>query len=262
MLDLDDSSLLLFHRILLFGTAVLAGGLNAVAGGGSFISFPMLIFTGVAPISANATNSMAMWVAGVASVGAYRQDLDVDRRLLIVLSIASLIGGAIGSIALLYTSSDVFKKLIPYLLLFATSIFILGEPIKIWVQTLTQKYSSNRLSIASLVALQLIISIYGGFFGAGAGILMLAALTISGIKNIQTMNALKALLGTCLNGIAIIVFMFAGAISWPQAILMSVGGALGSYVVARLARKVRSQLIRQFISIIAVIMTGYFFIRG
>ncbi|MFM2304807.1 MAG: hypothetical protein RLZZ135_2219 [Cyanobacteriota bacterium] len=253
-------SLTWLNSILLFGTAFLAGGLNAVAGGGSFITFPTLIFTGIAPITANATNNTAMWVAGLASVGAYHQDLQTERRLMAILSIPSLIGGVIGSIALLYTRPDVFKQLIPYLLLVATTIFVFGESFKRWLQSVSQKSLSAPGSMLKLVLVQLIISIYGGFFGAGIGILMLATLTFSGIKNIHVMNALKVVLATFVNGVAIIPFIFAGAIVWPQALLMSVGGSLGSYIIARFARKLRPEIVRRFVLIVAISMTVYFFI--
>jgi uncharacterized protein len=260
MPELASPSLNLFNAILLFSTAVLAGGLNSVAGGGSFITFPTLIFTGVAPIAANATNNTAMWAAALASIGAYRQDLQVERRLLMILSVTSLIGGTLGSIALLYTSSDIFNRLIPYLLLLATLVFIFGDRLKTWSQTLTNK-PSEQPSLAKLVVLQLAIAIYGGFFGAGIGILMLATMTLSGIRNIHAMNALKAVLGSCINGVAIVPFVIAGAIAWQQAIIMAVGGAIGSYVAARFARKIRSQIVRRFVAIVAIGMTIYFFVR-
>ncbi len=247
------------HSFLLFTTSFIAGGLNAVAGGGSFITFPALIFIGVSPITANATNTTAMWVASFASVGAYRRDFEVERRTLIILSIASIVGGGLGSIALLYISPDVFQKLIPYLLLLATGVFIFGEPLKQWLQSLAKTAEFNPLY---LVIAQLVISIYGGFFGAGAGILMLAALTFFGFKDMHSMNALKAFLGTCLNGIAVILFIFAGLITWPQAILMSVGGSLGGYVIAHFARRIPPQMIHRLVSIVAVSMTTYFFIKG
>ncbi len=249
------------YNLLLFATAVVAGGLNAVAGGGSFITFPALIFTGISPIAANATNNTAMWMAGLASIGAYRRDLDVNRRLLIILSIVSLLGGILGSIALLYTSSDVFKKLIPYLLLFATCVFIFGESLKKWLQSL-RHHSADPLPLIYLIIPQLIISIYGGFFGAGNGILILAALTFFNLKNINAMNALKVLLVACTNGVAIVPFLFAGVIAWQQAILMGLGGILGSYVSARFARRISPQLMRRFISVVAIGMTAYFFIHG
>jgi uncharacterized protein len=250
------------NGLLLFGTAFIAGGLNAVAGGGSFISFPTLIFTGVSPIVANATNTTAMWAGSLSSVGAYRRDFEIERRVLVILTIASAIGGSIGSISLLYTSADVFRKLVPYLLLLETCVFIFGESCKQWVQSLDRTNSANSPRLVYLVIAQLIISVYGGFFGSGAGILMLATLTFFNFKNIHTMNALKAWLGTCMNGIAIVTFLFAGIIAWQQAILMAVGGALGGYVIAKFARQIPSIIIRRFVSIVAISMTTYFFIHG
>ena len=258
------------NGLLLFATAFIAGGLNAVAGGGSFISFPTLIFTGVSPIAANATNTTALWVAGLASVRAYRRDLNVERKTMLILSIVSLFGGLLGAILLLYTSGDIFKKLIPYLLLLATCVFILGESFKKWLQSFVGVASplEDRSNLArsprliNLVIAQFIISIYGGFFGSGAGILMLATLTFFNLKSIHAMNAMKAWLGACMNGIAIVPFLFAGIIAWQQAIIMAVGGALGGYFIANFARQIPSVIVRRFVSIVAISMTTYFFIRG
>ncbi|WP_375514590.1 sulfite exporter TauE/SafE family protein [uncultured Nostoc sp.] len=207
-------SLTLFHSLLLFSTAFVAGGLNAVAGGGSFITFPTLIFTGVPPIAANATNNTAIWVAALASAGAYRQDLNIKRRDFSLLCGVSLVGGIIGLVALLYTSPDVFKKLIPYLLLLATVVFTFSEPFKKWLQRQNQNTSPESVPLFNLLLAQLAIAIYGGFFGAGLGILMLATLTFLGIKSIHTMNAFKTFLGSCINGIAIVPFIFALALTW------------------------------------------------
>jgi uncharacterized protein len=261
-MSIDPPSLTYLNGFLLFVTAFIAGGLNAVAGGGSFISFPTLIFTGVSPIVANATNNTALWVASLASAGAYRQDLDVDRRTILILSIVSLVGGLLGSILLLYTSADIFKKLIPYLLLLATVVFIFGESFKQWLQSLDRTDTPKSLPLVYLVIAQLIVSIYGGFFGAGIGILMLASLTFFNIRNIHAMNALKTWLGTCINGIAIVPFLFAGIIAWQQTIIMAIGGALGGYFIANFARQIPSIIIRRFVSIVAISMTTYFFIRG
>ncbi len=250
------------NGFLLFATAFIAGGLNAVAGGGSFISFPTLIFTGVPPIVANATNNTALWVASLASAGAYRQDLDVDRRTMLILSTVSLVGGLLGSILLLYTSADVFKKLIPYLLLLATCVFIGGESFKKWLRSLNPEDTPKSIPLVYLAIVQLVVAIYGGFFGAGIGILMLASLTFFNIRNIHAMNALKTWLGTCINGIAIVPFLFAGIIAWQQTIIMAIGGALGGYIIANFARQIPSVIIRKFVSIVAISMTTYFFIRG
>ena len=210
--------------LLLFGTAFLAGGLNSVAGGGSFITFPTLIFTGINPVVANATNNTAIWVAALSSAGAYRKDLGVPRKQLFLLCGVSLIGGIIGSIALLYTSADVFKKLIPYLLLFATVIFTFGSWFKAQFQR--QKPSPESPPLVNLMLAQLAIAIYGGFFGAGLGILMLATLGFLGIKSIHSMNAFKTFLGSCINGIAIVPFLFAGVIAWHQ-VIGQLGDRLG-----------------------------------
>jgi uncharacterized protein len=261
-LHLAEPSLTITNSLLLFGTSFLAGGMNAVAGGGSFMTFPALIFTGVSPIAANATNNAAMWVAGLASAGAYRQDLDVDRRLLLLMSGVSLVGGTIGSIALLYTEPNFFRKLIPYLLLAATTLFLLGEPLKHKLQSLSPASAQKNSAWGGLVLLQLGIAIYGGFFGAGIGILMLATLTFSGIKNIHGINALKTLLTALINGVATVPFVLAGVIVWPQALVMSLGGSLGSYVIARLVRQVPPAIVRGFISIVAIGMTTYFFVHG
>ncbi len=255
-------SLTYFNSLLLFTTAFVAGGLNAVAGGGSFVTFPMLIFTGLSPIAANATNNTALWVASLASARAYRRDLDIERPTMLILSITSLLGGLLGSIALLYTTPDIFKNLIPYLLLFATCVFIFGESCKKWLQSLILGSSPKPIPLVYLVIAQLFISIYGGFFGAGIGILMLSTLTFFNLKNIHAMNAVKTFLGTFINGIAIVPFLFAGIIAWHQAILMAVGGSLGGYVIASSARKVSPQIIRRFVSIVAISMTVYFFVRG
>lgn len=255
-------SLTLLHSLLLFSTAFLAGGLNAVAGGGSFITFPTLIFTGIPPVIANATNNTAMWVAALASAGAYRKDLGIKRQVFLLLCGISLIGGVIGSVALLYTSPDVFRKLIPYLFLLATLAFTFGDALKRWLQLHTQKATSESVPLFNLVLAQLAIAIYGGFFGAGLGILMLVTLSFLGIKSIHTINAFKSFLGSCINGIAIIPFIFAGVIAWDQAILMAVGGSLGGYLTAHYARKLEPQLIRRFVIVIAFSMTIYFFIRG
>ncbi len=259
---IDSYPLTFIHSLLLFSTAFIAGGLNAVAGGGSFITFPALIFTGVPPITANATNNTAIWVAALASAGAYRKDLGIKRQVFLVLCGISLLGGMIGSLALLYTSADVFKKLIPYLLLLATLLFTFGDALRGWLQLQSHKSTPKSIPIFNLALAQLAIAIYGGFFGAGLGILMLATLSFLGIKSIHTMNAFKTFLGSCINGIAIIPFIFAGVIAWQQAILMAVGGSLGGYLSAHYARRVQPQLIRKFVIFVAFGMTIYFFLHG
>lgn len=248
--------------LLLFGTAFIAGGLNSVAGGGSFITFPTLIFTGINPIVANATNNTALWVAALASAGAYRKDLGIPKKQFVLLCGVSLLGGVIGSIALLYTSADMFKELIPYLLLSATIVFTFGDAFKKWLQRQSQKTTSDSPPLLNLMVAQFLISIYGGFFGAGLGILMLATLAFLGIKSIHSINAFKAFLGSCITGIATVPFLLAGVIAWQQMIVMAIGGSLGGYLCAHYARKLKPQWIRSFVIFVAFSMTTYFFVHG
>lgn len=255
-------NLTLLNSFFLFIAAFIAGGLNAVAGGGSFITFPTLIFTGIPPIAANATNNTALWIATIASVGGYRHNLNIPKKQLLLLCITSLIGGIIGSVILLYTSANFFKKLIPYLLLSATLLFTFSEPLKKWLQNKSLKTNLDEPPLLMVIISQLAISIYGGFFGAGVGILMLASLSFLGIKNIHTMNGFKSFLGGCINGIAIIPFMFAGVIVWPQTLLMAIGSSLGAYLSASYSTKLEPGLVKRFVIFVGFAMTTYFFIRG
>src|SRR5215471_6049481 len=205
---------------LLFIAAILGGTLNSVAGGGSFIVFPALIFTGVPPINANATNTVALWPGSVASTSAYRKELATqNRKLLLVLSAASLVGGVFGAILLLRTPPMTFVHLIPYLLLLATLLFTFSGPITTWLRKFTKpKDEPNEtlspLALSGLALSQLIIAIYGGYFGGGIGILMLATLGMMGMDNIHEMNAMKTLLQASINGVAVITFIIAGAVVW------------------------------------------------
>ena len=181
---------------ILFVAAILGGTLNSVAGGGSFITLPSLIFTGVLPINANATSTVALWPGSVASIWAYRKELAKQRRSIVfLLGGTSLIGGVLGAELLLSTSQSTFVKLLPYLLLLATVLFAFSGPITAKLRS--KAIQKNRLSWPTLIGiafLQLIIAIYGGYFGGGIGILMLATLGLMGMENIHEMNSMKTLL--------------------------------------------------------------------
>jgi uncharacterized membrane protein YfcA len=259
---INPPPLTLVNTLLLFSSSFIAGGINTVAGGGSFITFPMLIFTGMSPIAANATNNTGIWVGNIASIGPYFKDLNIQKRTMLLLCITSLIGGLLGSIALLYTSADVFKKLIPYLLLFATLVFTFGESLKKLFQKQIEKLSPKPPTLLNMIIFQLIIAIYGGFFGAGTGILILATLSFLELKSIHQIIAFKVFLSSCMNGIAIVPFFFAGLIVWHQASLIAVGASLGSYFTSHYARKLDSKLVRKIVIVTAFSMTGYFFIHG
>lgn len=247
---------------ILFLAAMLGGTLNSVAGGGSFISFPALIFTGVLPIQANATSTVALWPGAVASVGAYRGVLVMARRRLLVLGGVSVVGGVLGAILLLRTPQSTFVRLLPYLLLLATLLFTFGGTIAARLRDLVGKVASPPwLATLGTVCLQGTIAIYGGYFGGGIGILMLALLAIMGMENIHTMNAIKALLASCINGVAVLTFVIARAVEWPQAVVMVLGAVVGGYGGAYVARRLDPRLVRRFVILVGFTMTLYFFLR-
>lgn len=252
----------LLQGILLFFAAVVAGIMNSVAGGGSFIAFPALIFTGVPPIPANATNTVALWPGSVASVGAYRQRLPRTARLMAPLITISVIGGVLGAVLLLHTPQATFMHLVSYLFGIATLLFAFGK-------RLTQKLAGvvKRAGppswplIAGLTLVQLVIAIYGGFFGGGIGILMLAMLEMTHMEDIHAMNGLKALLGSSINGAAVVTFIIARQVMWPQAIVMVVGAIVGGYGGAHYAQKLDPRWTRAAVICVGAGMTIYFLWR-
>lgn len=248
--------------LLLFIVASVAGALNSVAGGGSFLTFPALIFAGVPPVIANATNSVAVWPGGVAGAFAYRTELHEMRRELVALSAASFIGGLLGALLLLRTSDAAFMGLVPWLLLAATSLFSFGGIVTRHVRQLAAGApASPRSQLVSLVAVQFVIGIYGGYFGGGMGIMMLASLAVMGMTRIHAMNALKTVLTTVINGIAIVAFIAAGKIAWGYALLMAVGATGGGYFGAFAARMSDPKWMRRFIMLVAWAMTAWFFAK-
>jgi uncharacterized protein len=254
----------LTQQILLFFVAMLAGTLNAVAGGGSFFTVPMLIFTGMQPVQANTTSTVALWPGSVASIGAYRHELlQVRRGLMFLLVGTSLIGSILGAILLLHTPQAIFVRLLPYLLLIATLLFGLSGSItkRLHARNLAAVEHLSLVTIIGISIAQFIIAIYGGYFGGGIGILMLATLALMGMENMHQMNALKVLLASCINAVATITFIIAHAVIWPQAILMLVGAVSGGYGGAYFARKINQKWIRYFVMVVGLIMTIYFFLR-
>jgi len=241
--------------VLLFFAAVAGGAINSVAGGGSFVAFPALLFAGVPPVPANATNTIALWPGSLASVLAYRRELGDVKRELLPLAVAALLGGLAGSLLLLRTSESTFVLLIPWLLLFATVLFTFGGAV---ARKLTH---GARAPLAVAVVAQLAISVYGGYFGGGMGIMMLAVLTLLGMTHIHRMNALKNVLGALINGVAVVAFVIAGAVRWAPGVVMIAGGITGGYAGAAIARRVSPRYVRWMVMAIAWGMTTYFFVK-
>ena len=250
----------MIENILLFLAAVLAGALNSVAGGGSFFTFPALVLIGMPPVNANATNTVVLWPGSLASVGAYRKELATEKHRLLVYGGVSLLGGVLGAMLLLRTEQSTFQKLIPYLLLVATLLFTFGGTVAARITSrfqITHNLSSQ--AKIGILFLQLLIAIYGGYFGGGIGILMLALLAMMGMENIHAMNALKTVLATCINGMAVIVFIAAGAVIWSKALFMISGAILGGYGGAYYAQKINPIWVRRFVTLTGSLLTIYFF---
>lgn len=240
---------------MILGAAALAGGaINSVAGGGSFLTFPALVLTGVPAIPANATNNTAMWLGVVASARGYREEVRGFRHMLLAACIVSALGALLGAILLLRTPPAIFERMIPWLLLFATVVFAISP----W---LTKKHRAARPHSPWQLAAQFAVAVYGGYFGAGIGILMLAILSFSGLPNLNVMNGLKTVLSVVINGVALVPFIIAGIIVWQLALLMAIFTMLGGYFGARFFRRVPSQATRIVVLCIGAAMTAYFFIR-
>ncbi|EWY38973.1 membrane protein [Skermanella stibiiresistens SB22] len=241
---------------LLVVAAFAAGVVNAIAGGGAFITFPALIFAGVPPVLANASSTVALFPGQATSALAYRRDiLGITQFSLPAFIGLSLVGGLVGALLLLYTPNAVFADLVPWLMLFATVVFALGN--------FAPKTVSARMKLsgAAVLVVQFIISIYGGYFGGGIGFLMLAALTLFGMSDIHAMNGLKILLATLMNGAAVAAFIVAGAVHWPVTLPMALASVAGGYAGARGARLIDQKLLKLAVVVIASAMTVYFFWR-
>lgn len=272
---------------LLFVIAFVGGALNAVAGGGSFLTLPTLLYAGIPPVAANATSTFAMWPASVASAVAYRREILRARQWMLALGSVSLIGGLLGGLLLVRTSNESFIRLLPWLMLVAAATFSWGSRLTIWARSRRQRAAAsvgadgqwsiagpgNQASLSGpataaaaraplwTLLIQLVISTYGGYFGGGMGIMMLAALSIAGMQDMHEMNGLKTILAIAINGVALAAFVVSGAIAWVPGLVMAGGGIAGGYAGAALARRVPGVAVRAVVIVVAWGMTAYFFLR-
>lgn len=237
----------------LFVAGALGGALNSVAGGGSFLLFPALLVAGLPPVVANATTTVALWPAGISSAAAYRRELPRDRRELAVLGAASLVGGLAGAKLLLVTSDAAFVKLLPLLMLVASVVFTFGP-------RLTRR-NAGHMPLAFAAVLQLVIATYGGYFGGGMGILMLATFTLMGMRDMHVMNALKVVLGVLINGVAVVAFVIDGKVAAWGAVPAAVGAVAGGFAGAALARRVDGKKVRVFVLVFAWTLTVWFAVK-
>jgi uncharacterized membrane protein YfcA len=254
----------LHEIILLFFAAAIAGTLNAVAGGGSFISFPVLLFTGVPAVQANATNTVALWPGLAASTVAYLKRLNAPLRLLIPLLVTSVAGGWAGAVLLLKTPQHTFLHLVPWLLLGGTLLFAFGNTLRALAGRSAViddlgHLSWQAITVTSIV--ELLVAVYGGYFGAGIGFVTLAMLAALGMRDIHAMGAIRTLLAVAINAAAVVTFILARAVLWPQCLAMICGALVGGWFGAHFAQKADPRKIRYLIIATGLGMSAYFFVK-
>ncbi|HVW34132.1 MAG TPA: sulfite exporter TauE/SafE family protein [Acidimicrobiia bacterium] len=239
------------HGVVLLA-AVAGGFVNAIAGGGSLLTFPTLVWVGVAPVSASATNTVGLWPGSFGGVVGFRRHLPA-REVIVLLGVPSLIGGSVGAVLLLHTPQHIFEALAPGLVLGATVLLGLQEPLSKRLSRGSLVGERSARFTAAAVLFQLVVGIYGGFFGAGIGIMMLAALAILGLTDIHQMNGLKNLLAIAINGVAAAYFATQGAVLWTDAALMAAGSIGGGFGGAALAQRLGRRAVRQAVIAIGVL---------
>ena len=252
----------MLQAAIVFFAGIIAGAINSIAGGGTLISFPALLWIGRDPIVANATNTVAIWPGSLAGAYGFRRELSTVRRWLLLLIVPSLAGGAAGSWLLLRTPSSTFERLVPFLILGATLLLAAQEMITRRLGTLGRAHERPSPGwIAFVFVFQLLVGLYGGYFGAGMGILMLAALGLIGLTDLHQMNGLKNVLAICINGIAAIYFALSDKVVWGDVLVMMAGTIIGGYAGARVARYFGRKFVRAFVVAIGVVMTIALFLR-
>lgn len=250
-----------FHLVVAFAAAFLAGAINSVAGGGTLISFPALIWLGLPSVIANATSTVAIWPGSLGSIWGFRRELGRTDKRMRLLIIPGMLGGATGAILLRMTPPGVFDHLVPFLILFATLLFsIQGTVQKRLGTSMPGARRSGRWLIAAML-IQLCAGIYGGYFGAGLSILMLSILGVLGMTDILEMSALTSLFSLCINGVASILFIASKLVYWPYLAVMAVGAVIGGYGAAGVARKVGKKIVRRFVITVGFTIAIAMFLR-
>jgi uncharacterized protein len=254
------------QAICLLFAAGIAGVLNALAGGGSFISFPMLLFLRIPAVEANATNTVALWPGLAASTIAYLKRLNAPLRVLAPLLVTSVVGGWVGALLLLKTPQHTFLHLVPWLLLGGTLLFAFGNSLRsIFGRTAVtdrdadlRNTSWQAITVGSIA--ELLVAVYGGYFGAGIGFMTLGMLAMLGMRDIHAMGAIRTLLAAAINAAAVVTFIAAHAVLWPQCLVMIAGSLAGGWFGAHYAQKADPKKVRRLVIGIGVVMTAYFFI--
>ncbi len=245
----------------LLGAGFLAGVVNSIAGGGTLITFPTLLFVGLQSITANATSTVALLPGTLSSFIGYRNNIPSVHRWIFLFSPVSLIGGLIGGVLLTLTPESLFDWLVPFLILFATLLFMAQNAVNRLVgrSEITHGKEPSRTWLIGAVVFQFCVGIYGGYFGAGIGILMLASLGLLGFGNVHQMNTVKVVLGFLINIIAAVYFVISGLIHWPSALVMALASMAGGYSGAHFAQRVPQTWVRHMITAVGLIISTVMF---
>jgi uncharacterized membrane protein YfcA len=251
--------------LLVFLAALIGGAVNSIAGGGTLITFPAIVWLGVPPISANATSTVALWPGSFGSMWAYRDELRGARTWLTWFTVPSIAGSVVGAQLLLHTAPDRFDAIVPFLVLGATLLFLLQRPLSRRLVRRTPEEQDGRPVLPRpswwLIAGQFAVAVYGGYFGAGIGILMLSALSILGLKDIHEMNSLKVVFGGAINGIAALYFVWAHMVYWPDVLVMVAGALLGGWGGAGTARKLGRRTVRGIVVGVGLTIALWLFVK-
>jgi uncharacterized protein len=249
-----------WHYLWLVVASLIAGAMNAMAGGGSFVSFPAMLAMGVAPIQANATNTVALWPGQLTSVAALRGDL--RRDLLPTVCVASILGGVSGAVVLLNTRQITFLHMVPWLLLVASLLFGISGPVSRWIKTRSAvPHLEKKPKIGTLFFVLLPVCFYIGYFGAGAGFLIMSALALFGVEEMNQLNSLKVLAACLSNFCAVVTFVFSGAVIWHYCLISMVFAGVAGYIGAQYARRMNADVLRMIVVLTGVTMAAYFFWR-
>ena len=245
----------LLHVTAMLAAAFFAGMVNSIAGGGTLLTFPLLIWLGLDPKVANATSTVALWPGLFGGLFGYRREMDDSAQILMRLGVTSIVGGGLGAWLLILTPSLTFARLVPFLILFATLLFMLQGPVNRWLRVPSPSAESSAAWWTIAIVVQFFSAMYGGYFGAGNGIWMLAAMGLLGLHDIHRANGIKNFLGICINCVAVIAFSISHLVSWPRALLMAGAALAGGYVGSRTAQRVGRVFIRRAIVVIGFAIT-------
>ncbi len=246
--------------LLLFLAGILAGVCNAIAGGGTFFTFPVFLSAGIPPVVANASNAVAVWPGHALAAVGYRKELRGFSHGMKGSIAIAVSGGVVGALLLAYLGNQAFSRLIPFLILFATLLFMFGKTVNNWIDARTSAISIESPGALSRVA-EFSIAIYGGFFGAGLGIMLMGGLLMLGVHDIHANNALKNLLGAIVTAVSVLVLTISGLVSWPHTVFAFLGAVLGGFLGVPLARLLPDIWLKRLVIAVGIVLSIYYFLK-